>query len=122
MNVSQPEGSPRTKRFRLAMGAVISACLLVPLAVFGGTGLAQSSSAAKQYPSADQYAITICHHTHSKKHPMHTIRVSVKAWPAHKRHGDTLGECPKPSKPSKSHGHDANGQSGSHGNGKAHGK
>ena len=38
--------------------------------------------------------VTICHHTHSKKHPFHTITVSANAVPAHLRHGDTLGPCP----------------------------
>ncbi|HYZ90231.1 MAG TPA: hypothetical protein VE620_13110 [Myxococcales bacterium] len=38
--------------------------------------------------------VTICHHTHSKKHPFHTITVSANAVPAHMRHGDTLGPCP----------------------------
>jgi hypothetical protein len=38
--------------------------------------------------------VTICHRTHSKKHPFHTIRISIRAWPAHMRHGDTMGACP----------------------------
>jgi hypothetical protein len=88
------------QRFRLAAAAILSVGLLVPLAAFGATGLAQSSSAA-QY----QYKITICHHTHSKKHPTVTIRVSVRAWPAHQKHGDTLGPCTASKKHAKSHGH-----------------
>ena len=76
-------------KFRLALGTAISIALIVPLAVFGGTGFAQGTSAA-----AGQYKITICHHTHSKKHPSHTLRISIKAWPAHERHGDTMGACP----------------------------
>ena len=74
---------------RIAVAAGISAALLVPLGIFGGTGLAQSSA-----PAASQYKITICHHTHSKKHPTVTIRISIKAWPAHRRHGDTMNACP----------------------------
>lgn len=39
--------------------------------------------------------ITICHHAASKagkvKHV--TIRINKSAWPAHKRHGDSLGAC-----------------------------
>jgi hypothetical protein len=40
--------------------------------------------------------ITICHHTKHKstgatKHV--TIRISQSAWPAHQRHGDTMGAC-----------------------------
>src|SRR5207244_182189 len=50
-----------------------------------------SSTSAAQY----QYGkITICHHTHSKKHPFHTITISQNAWKAHQKHGDTLGPCP----------------------------
>ena len=78
---------------RIAVAAAVSAALLVPLGIFGGTGFAQSSA-----PAASQYKITICHHTHSKKHPTVTIRISIRAWPAHKRHGDTMGPCPGTSK------------------------
>ena len=74
---------------RIAVAAAVSAALLVPLGIFGGTGFAQSSA-----PAASQYKITICHHTHSKKHPTVTIRISIRAWPAHQRHGDTMGACP----------------------------
>jgi hypothetical protein len=77
---------------------VVSAGLLIPLGVFGGTGLAQSSS-----PAQVQYKITICHHTHSKKHPTVTISVSAKAWKAHARHGDTIGTCAQ-AKKAKTHG------------------
>jgi hypothetical protein len=40
--------------------------------------------------------VTICHHTKHKstgatKHV--TIRISQSAWPAHQRHGDTMGAC-----------------------------
>ena len=81
----------RTQRVRLATAAVVTGALLVPLAVFTGAGFAKSPSAA-QY----QYKITICHHTHSTEHPMVTISVSVRAWPAHQRHHDTMGACPPP--------------------------
>ena len=39
--------------------------------------------------------ITICHHTGSKKHPSHALTINRHAWPAHARHGDTLGPCTK---------------------------
>ena len=78
------------KKLRRYMAAgVLTLALLVPLAFYGGTGFAKNTSAA-QY----QYKLTICHHTGSKKHPMHTISVSNRAWPAHQRHGDTMGACP----------------------------
>ena len=81
---------------RIAVAAAVSAALLVPLGIFGGTGFAQTSA-----PAASQYKITICHHTHSKKHPMVTIRISIRAWPAHQRHGDTMGPCPGTAKHGK---------------------
>ena len=84
--MSRPGG---TRRVRIAVAAAVSIALLVPLGIFGGTGFAQSSA-----PAASQYKITICHHTHSKKHPLVTIRISIRAWPAHQRHGDTMGACP----------------------------
>ena len=62
--------------------------------------------------------VTICHHTHSRKHPSHAITISSHAWPAHARHGDTLGPCTHvPTQTgalTKKHGH-------GHGHGKGHG-
>ena len=86
--MSKESGFRRLTPLRVAATAIVSAGLLVPLAVFGGTGFAQIGS-----PAQVQYKITICHHTHSKKHPTHTITISAKAWKAHQRHGDTLGPC-----------------------------
>jgi hypothetical protein len=105
MHVSKESSFRRLTPLRVAATAIVSAGLLVPLAVFGGTGLAQTGS-----PAQVQYKITICHHTHSKKHPTHTIRISVKAWPAHKRHGDTMGACAT-AKPAKHNNGKAKGQS-----------
>jgi hypothetical protein len=112
------------KRARLVAAAALTGVLLVPLAVFAGSGSATNSSAA-QY----QYKITICHHTHSGTHPAVTISVSVNAWPAHRRHGDTIGPCPPTAPtiapPSTQHGNsgESHGNSGeSHGNsGESHG-
>jgi hypothetical protein len=99
IDVNKPNGF--TGRVRLAAAAVVSAGLLIPLAAFGASGAGQSSSAAAQYK------ITICHHTHSKKHPTRTIKVSVNAWKAHAKHGDTMGACAPAAAPSKK----ANGHS-----------
>jgi len=73
----------------------VSVALFVPLAVFGGSALAKSSASQYQYssPSQYQYRVQVCHRTHSKKKPWHTITVSVKALKAHLKHGDTLGAC-----------------------------
>jgi hypothetical protein len=81
-----PETPRSGRRLRLLVAALVSVGLLVPLAALGAGTSGQTASAA-------QYKITICHHTHSKKHPMVTIRISNKAWPAHQRHGDTMGAC-----------------------------
>jgi hypothetical protein len=58
-----------------------------------GTAVSPSGTlaAAKQYPPGK---VTLCHHTHSKRHPFVTINVSQRALPAHLRHGDTIGPCP----------------------------
>ena len=86
--MSTPDGSRHRRRWRLAIAAIVSASLLVPLAAVGASGQALSSSAA-QY----EYMVTICHHTHSATNPTVTISVSVNALPAHQAHGDTLGAC-----------------------------
>jgi hypothetical protein len=81
----------QSKRSRTILGLVVVAISFVLPVAFAGVSFANSSSSsAAQY----QYGkVTICHHTHSKKHPSHTIVVSQRAWKAHKKHGDTLGPC-----------------------------
>jgi hypothetical protein len=98
------------------MGAVvISAALLIPLAVFGAPALAGSSAAASEYQHGSgsaqyQYRVTICHLTGSRKHPGHTITVSSHAVPAHLRHGDHLGACTGLETPKgKHHGNQTHG-------------
>jgi hypothetical protein len=56
--------------------------------VFGGVGLAKSGP-GKSHAAQGQYGkkVVICHK--GKR----TLRVSVSAWPAHRRHGDALGTC-----------------------------
>ena len=118
-----------SSRFRLALGAVVTAALLVPLAVYGAPAIAKSaSSASHQYKAAcgqygssssqyqygsscKQYRVQICHRTHSKKHPWHLITVSSRALKAHLRHGDTLPPCS--TQPAAKH---------KHGKGHGHGK
>jgi hypothetical protein len=97
---------------RVWAAVAVSAAFAVPLGVFGAPALARSASAASEYQysgsSQYQYKVTICHRTHSKKHPSHQITVSVNALKAHLRHGDTLGACPTVAPPAapKKHGHD----------------
>jgi hypothetical protein len=69
---------------------------LTALALLAGAGLAStgsSSSAAYQYG----HKVTICHRTHSKKHPFVTISVDQHALKAHLKHGDSVGPCSSPS-------------------------
>jgi hypothetical protein len=121
--VSEANGSKGLQRLRIAAAAVVSVGLLAPLAVFGGVGWAQGNPSAAQY----QYKVTICHHTHSKKNPTVTITISVRAWPAHQRHGDTFGPCasskPKHANNGQAHANNshANANSQTHGNAPAKG-
>ena len=58
---------------RLAFASAVSMALLVPLAVFGGSGFAKGlSSGAAQYEYGAN-KVTVCHKTHSKKNPNVTI-------------------------------------------------
>ncbi len=129
---------------RLVGAAVVSGLLLVPLGVFGSSALAHTASGLGPSAAQYQYKVTICHHTGSKKHPWHAIRISNRAVAAHLvRHGDFVvtPTAPCPPKPGlvttaspKNHGHSAshapsnsqNAQgkdnSGGHGNNGHHGK
>jgi hypothetical protein len=119
---------------RRAVGAAaVTAALLVPLGVFGGPALARSTSVASSGPAQYQYKISVCHRTHSKKHPWVLIRVSSRSWPAHQRHGDLLvppSTCPPTAAPTTAAGSpgngkgngNGNGNNGSGNNGKGHGK
>jgi hypothetical protein len=81
------------------VGSTIAIGLLAACGVLVSVGLAGPQSALVDPTTATTTTIpttgkiTICHRTHSKKHPSHSISVSVHAWPAHLRHGDTLGAC-----------------------------
>src|SRR3954452_23415214 len=122
VEVKVPETPRSARRLRVVVAALVSVGLLVPLAALGAGTAGQTASAA-------QYKITICHHTHSKKHPMVTIRVSNKAWPAHQRHGDTMGACSSTkakAKHAKIHhqgkGHDQDKSHGNDGNAPSQGQ
>ncbi len=104
---------PVSRRARLLTGLGIVGASLLAATVVAGVGFAGGSISASQY----QYGkVTICHHTHSKKHPYVTITVSQAAWPAHQRHGDTLGPCTGTSSPAH-HGHGHEGGKSHDGNG-----
>ena len=119
---------------RRALGAAaVTAAFLVPLGVFGAPALARSAASAAQYqygPSQYQYKITVCHHTHSAKHPWVKISVSVNAWKGHSRHaGDFIvtgtAVCPPLTATTAPTTHGKSGTHGNNGNGnngKGHGK
>ena len=54
----------------------------------GGTGATGSTGAT----GATGKKITICHRNHGRRGGV-TITISINAWPAHQRHGDTVGAC-----------------------------
>lgn len=89
-------GAQRRGLFALAtaVGALVALAIMA-----GASWSATGSSSARQ----DEYGkkVTICHHTHSKKHPQVTITVSESAVKAHLKHGDTLGKCTEATKSKK---------------------
>ena len=116
-----------------AIAAVVTGATLVPLVAFGGVGLAKNAPSASeyQYPGANQYKVTMCHYTHSKKNPAVVINVSNHAVPAHLRHGDvivaagtTKAQCPPKVTTTAPTKHGNSGTNGNHGNGNngKHGK
>jgi hypothetical protein len=132
--------SPRT--IRLASAGTATAVVLAAFAAVAGAGLSSNSSSASEYqygPGSHQYGqkVTLCHHTHSKKHPAVTITVGAPAVAAHLKKGDTVGACPAvvtpphgnngsddsstPDKHGKSDKHGNGNQGGNNDNGDGHG-
>jgi hypothetical protein len=70
---------------RIVIAAVVAIAAVAAFASLGGVGLAKNALALGQYQYGKK--VTICHKG------KHTLTVSVKAWPAHQRHNDTLGAC-----------------------------
>lgn len=70
---------------RIVIAALVAIATVVAFASLGGVGLAKSALALAQYQYGKK--VTICHKGKN------TTTVSLKAWPAHQRHGDTLGVC-----------------------------
>jgi hypothetical protein len=94
------------KTIRIVVAAVLAAIgvgALVAIATAAGRG--NASVAEYQYPAGAAGAtgasgqnagkMTICHRTHSGKKPWVRITISVHAWPAHSRQGDSqdLSKC-----------------------------
>src|SRR5215203_3814592 len=84
------------------------------LAVGALASIAAAVSTSGAPAAASQYAdkVTICHHTHSQKHPFVTITVSRNALRAHLRHGDMIGSCAAASIVGNAASHGKSGQQG----------
>jgi uncharacterized membrane protein YgcG len=94
---------------RKALAALtVTAAMIVPLVLFGGTALARTVAAVGQYEysgsgqyqyggsggsSGHQYKVRVCHRTHSRKHPWVMIFINWHAMKAHLKHGDTTWPC-----------------------------
>ena len=79
------------KAQRALFFAVVTAITLIAFAAIGGVGVAETSVSAAQY----QYGkVTLCH-VAGKSGERVTITVAAAAVPAHLRHGDTIGPCPR---------------------------
>src|SRR6187200_2523018 len=115
----------RRLRFVLAGAAtLITAAALASAALAGLRALDLGPAAASQYPGKK---VTVCHRTHSKKHPWVKIRISTHALKAHLRHGDFVVDadhpCPPPNALSAKKNHDKHHGKGKHGqSGAAKGK
>jgi hypothetical protein len=72
---------------------------LTTAALLATTGIAYAQHNEEVGPP-EGHKVTICHHTSSETNPTVTITVDEHSWPAHQRHGDTVGACPaRPASP-----------------------
>ena len=92
----------------------LRAVVVAALAVVAIASISAAVPSPGPPAAAAQYAekVTICHQTHSQKHPFVTITVSSNALPAHQGHGDTIGPCSAASTTKKAalHGKNARGK------------
>jgi hypothetical protein len=108
--------SHRRLRFVIIGAAtLVTGAALASAALAGLGALNLGPAAASQYPKK----VTVCHRTHSKKHPWVQIRISVHALKAHLRHGDFVVDATHPCPPP---GSTPTAKSKQHGKGKGHGK
>ena len=94
--------SSQPSRRRIAAAVLASGVVLTPLAVFGGPALAGGATpSAAEY----QYKLTVCHFTHSKKHPWVKLRVSAASWRKGHSKRDFIVTATKPCPPTASASH-----------------
>jgi len=106
------------RRLRLLLASVatiVTGAALASAALAGIRALDLGPAAASQYPGKK---VTVCHRTHSKKHPWVKIRISRHALKAHLRHGDFVVDannpCPPPNSASAKKKHDKHQGKGKH--------
>lgn len=58
----------------------------------GGSSVVLTLGDDGSVATSDQFKI--CHYPPGNPANAHTLSISENAWPAHKKHGDTLGPCP----------------------------
>ena len=112
-HVTNSRGSNLRRRIASAVAVAVAGVAITAFALLGGAGLAQSAIGLAQYQYGKK--VTICHK--GKK----TIRISVRAWPAHKRHGDTEGPCVRTAE-KKHPKHETHAEPAKHDGAKEHGK
>jgi hypothetical protein len=106
-------------RWRAAAAIALTAALFVPLLILGGPAFAHIKAAASEYEygGSSQYQyqskVTLCHRTHSRKHPWVIISIAAAAVPAHTRLGDVPPPCPTTPASTTGHGHGNPHSSGS---------
>jgi hypothetical protein len=96
----------RIKRKLLSMGAGVvllgTAGFAAASIALGGGFAAVTDTTGTTGTTPAHAKVTLCHRTHSKKHPFVAITVAASAVPAHLHHGDTLGAC-APATTTKAH-------------------
>ena len=108
----------RTRRgLRLILAGGVGALAFAALTSVGAAVSPSGTPAATdQYPKK----VTICHRTHSKKHPWVKIRVSTHALKAHLRHGDFVVDANHPCPPTSATAKAKKNKHGKHGKNATH--
>ena len=99
MRKDRRDQSGRAQRL---VGAAVAVVAVATAGILVGGGLALGPARSLAGPTGGTGAtgstgatggkVTICHRNHGRRGGV-TISISVRAWPAHRRHGDTVGAC-----------------------------